>query len=521
MKQRSNFSIFRLRRLIALIGAVWTIGALAAGNISPATVVAQGRNLLKNPGFEGDYQVQCSFPGGKPWLPVECNGVLPSMPWQTVQMAPGWVGWWQPPNQDKSDPDFYRKFPSYCGSNAPDDCVAWHQPEFRDTRAALQDPPRIRSGENSQKYFSFWSVHQGGVYQVVDGVRPGTPLRFSIYMMAWSATKMDDSQPNPHQSFGQTNMHLKIGIDPTGGTDPWSSEIVWSAEKESYDVFGRYEVQAIARSTKVTVFTHSRPENPMQHNDLYLDDAELTLAGGMGSGEPLTVNPPPALQAVGVVTMTTDTGGRITHVIKPGDTLFALALQYGVPVDQIMALNGLKAESQVQIGRELIIALAAPRSGPSAVLAPLASVSGPAGSGRGTVCIQAFADADADGRRLRVEAPVASSGLHFIVTDAQGATVADRVMDESTPDTCVADLPATTYRVVAEPPPGYAATMPTRWSIALPSDTRIDLQLGLRAAPIEPPSPWPIVAAGGLMLAAVVGVTRHARQIRSFKWRTI
>jgi murein DD-endopeptidase MepM/ murein hydrolase activator NlpD len=256
----------------------------------------------------------------------------------------------------------------------------------------------------------------------------------------------------------------------------------------------------------------------MQHNDIYLDDAELTLASGVGSSEPLTVNPPPALQAVGVVTMTTDTGSRITHVIRPGDTLFALALQYGVPVDQIMALNGLKAESQVQIGRELIIALAAPRASSlsSAGPTPIVSVGGPAGSGRGTVCVQAFDDADADGRRLMVEAPVALSGVHFIVTDAQGAAVADRVIDESTPDTCVADLPATTYRVVAEPPPGYAATMPTRWSIALPSDARIDLQLGLHAAPIEPPSPWPIVAAGGLMLAAVVGasVTRRARPAR-------
>lgn len=512
MKQRSNFLRDRLRHAIVLIGVAGTMGALAT------TVVAQGRNLLKNPGFEGDYQIQCSFPGGRPWLPVECNGVLPSMPWQTVQMAPGWVGWWQPPGKDRSEPDFYQKFPSYCGSDAPGDCVAWHQPEFKDTRTAGQDPPRIRSGENSQKYFSFWSVHQGGVYQAVDGVRPGTPLRFSIYMMVWSATRMNDSQPNPHQSFGQTNMHLKIGIDPTGGTDPWSSEIVWSAEKESYDVFGRYEVQAVARSTTVTVFTHSRPENPMQHNDVYLDDAELTLAGGIGSGEPLTVNPPPALQAVGAVTMTTDPGGRITHVIKPGDTLFALALQYGVPVDQIMTLNDLKAESQVQIGRELIIALAAPRVKLLPVVpTPIVSVGGPAGSGRGTVCVQAFDDADADGRRLVVEAPVALSGVHFIVTDAQGATVADRVIDESTPDTCVADLPATTYRVVAEPPPGYAATMPTRWSIALPSDTRIDLQLGLRAAPIEPSSPWPIVVAGGLLLAAVMGMTRRARQTRSFK----
>ena len=72
-------------------------------------------------------------------------------------------------------------------------------------------------------------------------------------------------------------MHMKIGIDPTGGTDPWSKDIVWSPEKDAYDKFERYEVQAVARSNKVTVFTHSRPENPMEHNDVYLDDAELAV----------------------------------------------------------------------------------------------------------------------------------------------------------------------------------------------------------------------------------------------------
>ena len=59
-------------------------------------------------------------------------------------------------------------------------------------RAACRKIRRaFAAGENSQKYFTFWSVHEGGVYQVVEGLRPGTPLRFSIYMQAWSATKVE------------------------------------------------------------------------------------------------------------------------------------------------------------------------------------------------------------------------------------------------------------------------------------------------------------------------------------------
>jgi hypothetical protein len=57
--------------------------------------------------------------------------------------------------------------------------------------------------------------------------------------------------------------------------------------------------------------------------------------------------------------------------------------------------------------------------------------------------------------------------------------------------------------------------MSTRWAIALPGDARIDLQLGMRAAPLEPPSsPWPIVTMIALSVVVVgglgLGVARRA-----------
>ena len=163
------------KRAVAKILSVALIFTLAAMWLPLARINAQStNNLLENPGFEGDYEVRCSFPGGKPWIAVPCDGPLPSRPWQTVMMAKGWSAWWQPPNEDSTSKDFYTTFPNYCGQLAPGNCVPWHMPEYRDTRSGLQDPPRIRSGENSQKYFTFWSVHEAGVYQVVDNVRPGT-----------------------------------------------------------------------------------------------------------------------------------------------------------------------------------------------------------------------------------------------------------------------------------------------------------------------------------------------------------
>lgn len=506
---RPNFRIHRMLLVTAMCLVLLPVSSVSAQQSS-------SNNLLVNGGFEGDYRKVCIFPGtDRPWLTVDCDSNMPAKPLNTVIVAPGWNAWWQPPSSDRNAKNFYQNYPSYCGRGAPDDCVAWHQPEYGPTQSVPQDPPRIRSGENSQKYFTFWSVHEGGLYQVVDGLRPGTPLRFSVYMEAWSATKLSGIEPNPHQSFGQTNMHMKVGIDPTGGTDPWSTAIVWSPEHESYDQFTRYEVQAVARSNKVTVFTHSRPENPMEHNDVYVDDAELWYVGGVGPSAPLTINPPPALQAVnpltGTVTNTSGAAGGITHIVRPGDTLFALALQYGVPVDQILALNHLTAESQIQIGRELIIALPAPapasRFQPAKTDADPIGPIGRTGSGVGTVCVQSFDDADGDGRRLISEAPIGAVGVRFIVADAQGQAVADQTVNDPSAAYCFADLPATTYRVIAIPPEGYVATTLPRWAVSLTGDATVDIQLGLRPdVRTQQPEVWPIVFIGiGVVVAAALG----------------
>jgi LysM repeat protein len=500
--------------LILGLGAAWL----------PLTRLhAQSGNLLENPGFEGDYKVRCSFPGGKPWIAVPCDGPLPSRPWQSVMMADGWSAWWQPPNEDPSSPRYYQTYPNYCSPTAPDGCVAWHMPEYRDTRSGLQDPPRIRSGENSQKYFTFWSVHEGGVYQVVEKARPGMALRFSVYLHAWSATKLHGLQPNPHFSFGQTGMHMKIGIDPTGGTDPWSKDVVWSAEKDVYDKFQRYEVQAVARSNKVTVFTYSRPENPMQHNDVYLDDAELVALGG-GFSAPVTVNPAPAMVAV-ESKPAAGNGGRIVHIVKPGDTLFALALQYGVPVDQIMALNGLKPDSRIELGRELIIAL--PDAKPQAPAQPppgnpFVTTGGSTGSGRGTICLHTFADSDANGLFLAGETPLTVAGMQVRVLSAQDEVAAEALLDGTGSEACFTGLPATTYRLLISLPVGYVATQQLRWSISLPSDAIVAVPFGVQidqAAVNRFPIEQVALPIGLLVAAAIlIGLVIWLRRRRRYAW---
>jgi len=47
-------------------------------------------------------------------------------------------------------------------------------------------------------------------------------------------------------------------------------------------------------------------------------------------------------------------GGRITHTVVPGDTMWDLSRRYGVPVEQIQSLND-KTGSSLSIGEVLII----------------------------------------------------------------------------------------------------------------------------------------------------------------------
>ncbi len=302
-------------RRVALILAAAALLALAHLPVS-AEHAEQGQaetNLLVNGGMEGAFVQQCSARGGAPWVAVPCGDPIDfgtTFLWQTVQVPVGWVGWWLPPNEDHSDPNFYSTFPNRCYvEDAPPGCMAWHNPEFRDTAGGPQTPSRKVAGDNSQKYFTFYSVHEAGLYQRVGGLVPGQRVRFSVYMQAWSS-----DENNPFFSSGQPTMGLRVGIDPYGGNYPWSSTIVWSAEREAFDHWELFTVETVALSDHVTVFTRSRPWFAIQHNDVYVDEASLVVVGEApptatpaGTRRPATRTPTPSPAPGRTRTLTTRT----------------------------------------------------------------------------------------------------------------------------------------------------------------------------------------------------------------------
>ena len=106
------------------------------------------------------------------------------------------------------------------------------------------------------------------------------------------------------------------------------------------------------------------------------DDTEgpTTDTGGAGSNTVVTLAPPPPVTpATGVVQQppalppepppTTPTptqperelGSQLVYTIQPGDTLFSIARQFGVTLDDLVALNNIEDPDRINAGDELFI----------------------------------------------------------------------------------------------------------------------------------------------------------------------
>jgi LysM repeat protein len=201
-------------------------------------------------------------------------------------------------------------------------------------------------------------MHEAGLYQQAVGIQPGATLRFSIYMQAWQCTKAEACGQNGSRSDTPADMHLRVGIDPYGGTDPFSANVIWSPEKSAFDQWIQFSVQAQAKGGAVTVFTHSRADWdwPRTNNDVYLDDASLTVAGEATAAlYPATPTGTPAPTLTPRNTPTPRADGAVVHIVGPSDTLYSLSLQYGVPYDDLLQLNHLSRTSILEIGQAVVV----------------------------------------------------------------------------------------------------------------------------------------------------------------------
>lgn len=216
----------RMSRVNALAGLLLLV-------LSAFGIQAQERNLLVNGGFEAGF---ASLAGAAP-----------------RNVATGWTPWHAP--RTATMPSFQNASPKYLAAS---------------TANANGIVPRIRTGSDAQIFYAFYETFDGGIYQQVTGITPGTELRFSVYAYVWSTT-FDD--PNVSEAPG--TVAVRVGIDPRGGTDGLSSNVVYSTPVVAYDAFREYSIITRAESSTVTVFVRASIGEPVQYSYIYLDDAVL------------------------------------------------------------------------------------------------------------------------------------------------------------------------------------------------------------------------------------------------------
>ncbi len=193
-------------------------------------------------------------------------------------------------------------------------------------------PPHVKEGSAAARYYTSYSSHKGGLMQQVSAT-PGVTYQFSIYGFAWSTnTPIVDT---PSTAYTK----LWVGIDPTGGTDGNAASVVWSPENAQMDTYGLFTVQAKATSSKITVFTRSRPDWCMARNDSFWDAASLVATSGTTA--PPTQPPAPAPSPSGGVTAT----ASMTLNIRSGPGISNSIISY-LPSGATATVTGRAPDSQ-------------------------------------------------------------------------------------------------------------------------------------------------------------------------------
>ncbi|MCA9911613.1 MAG: LysM peptidoglycan-binding domain-containing protein, partial [Anaerolineae bacterium] len=214
--------------------------------------------------------------------------------------------------------------------------------------------PDPQSGARVLNMNKGYATFTAAIYQ-----QATVPENANVVASAWAYLKTCNLAPGFDNcgSAVESGAFTRIGVDPTGGTDPNSPNIVWSGNSQPHDRWEQMSVSATAAGATVTVFIYVTQRWPSDLNNVYFDSASLTVGGAGGPApEGGQAVAPPAPQTVPfVVAQGEQEDGSIVHTVQSGDTIDSIAVAYGVTRQDIMALNNISDPRIIQIGQRLTI----------------------------------------------------------------------------------------------------------------------------------------------------------------------
>ncbi len=117
------------------------------------------------------------------------------------------------------------------------------------------------------------SASDGYIYQRVTSLTPGRDYTFS----AWVQTAMRENDAWKYDVWNNRDrlIHIRLGIDPTGGTNPNATSVVWTPRVYSHRRYTQLATTAIAQGSALTVFVRMQGTGGQWH--LYaVDDCVFT-----------------------------------------------------------------------------------------------------------------------------------------------------------------------------------------------------------------------------------------------------
>ncbi|MFZ5916904.1 MAG: LysM peptidoglycan-binding domain-containing protein [Chloroflexota bacterium] len=316
----------------SFVVALLVVTAWIAPAPRPMPQAQEPQNLLVNPGFEEGFYFADNAP--------------------EMQVANGWKPWWIQGRPEETSQGYL------------------HRPEYKAEDRNLFGDRRVRSERYAQKFFTSYSTHHAGFFQRADAP-PGSQVTFCIWVQVWSSSKDD---PNISEEPGK--LSVSVGIDPLGRSDPYYPEVIWAEPVTQYDTWLHLCVSGPVQSNGVTVWTRSVVEWRVVHNDAYWDDATLVVSQPPPTPTPIPTatpvptptplpTPPPSATATPTAPATptatpspapTPLPPAITvHIVRPGETLLALAAEHGSSVDDIAQANGITDLDLIFVDQRLLI----------------------------------------------------------------------------------------------------------------------------------------------------------------------
>jgi hypothetical protein len=121
-------------------------------------------------------------------------------------------------------------------------------------------------------------LFEAGIYQVITGTIPGDVLQFTIYGLGWIGAA-DNGNDRVSDSVRDDGMLMRVGIDPYGGEDANSTNVIWSDfHDDPLDKWNQYQITATAIMTRASVWVYAKGnEWGMRYHQTFWDNADFSV----------------------------------------------------------------------------------------------------------------------------------------------------------------------------------------------------------------------------------------------------